>query len=177
MKNILVMALLALGLSATAQVNKNVTKETTTTTTKVNNGTDERRVVKSQTTAAEQNIEFKDAESKKLNKDVQPTPVAVTSTTTVSGDGIPETQINRSSYYTMNGQRYQFTNDNTGYRITTGNNENVGVMRRTSNNNYIYKSGNTTSMGYFDRDGNFVVETYDDNTDGVTVQTYSRVKP
>lgn len=178
MKNIVLALALALGLSVNAQVNKNVTKETTTTRTTVNKGN---QGVKSsevnQTRTAQQELDFKDAESNKLNKDLKPTPVAVTTSTTISGDGIPTQEIDRSSYYTLNGQRYQFVTDKTGYRVISGDNQNFGTMRRTSNNNYIYRSGTTTSIGYFDKDGNFVVESYDDKTDGVTVQTYSRVRP
>lgn len=178
MKNIVLALALAFGLSVNAQVNRNVTQETTTKRTTVNNGV---QGVKStevnQTRTAQQELDFKDAESNKLNKDLRPTPVAVTTSTTVSGDGIPTQEIDRSSYYTLNGQRYQFVTDKTGYRVISGDNQNFGTMRRTSNNNYIYRSGTATSIGYFDKDGNFVVESYDDKTDGVTVQTYSRVRP
>lgn len=178
MKNIVLALALAIGLSVNAQVNKNVTKETTTKRTTVNDGKSVKSSEVNQTRTAQQELDFKDAESNKLNKDLKPTPVAVTTSTTVSGDGIPPQEIDRSSYYTMNGQRFQFVSDNnTGYRVISGDNQNFGKMRKTSNNNYIYRSGSTTSIGYFDKDGNFVVETYDDKTDGVTVQTYSRVKP
>jgi hypothetical protein len=177
MKNIVLALALAIGLSVNAQVNKNVTKETTTKRTTVNNGREVKSSEVNQTRTAQQELDFKDAESNKLNKDLTPTPVAVTTSTTISGDGIPTQEIDRSSYYTLNGQRYQFVTDKTGYRVISGDNQNFGSMRRTSNNNYIYRSGASTSIGYFDKDGNFVVETYDDKTDGVTVQTYSRVRP
>ncbi len=177
MKNLAIVMMFALGLTASAQVNKNITKETRTTTTTVNNGTEKKKLVKNETRSAQQELEFKDAESKKLNKDLAPTPVAVTSSTTISGDGIPTQEIDRSSYYTMNGQRYQIITDKTGYRISTDSDQNHGVLRKTSDNNYIYRTANTTSYGHFDRDGNLVLETYDDKTDGVTVQTFTRVKP
>lgn len=177
MKNLAIAAMLALGLTASAQVNKNVTKETKTTTTTVNNGTEQKRLVKNETRTAQQELEFRDAESKKLNKDLTPTPVQVTQSTTISGDGIATQEIDRSSYYTMNGQRFQLSVDRNGYRISTDNNPNYGMLRRTSNNNYIYRSGNSTSYGYFNKDGNLVVETYDDKTDGVTVQTFTVQKP
>ncbi|MCR5863596.1 hypothetical protein LRS05_16460 [Flavobacterium sp. J372] len=70
---------------------------------------------------------------------------------TVSRDGIPTQEIDPPSYYTLNGQRYQFVTDKTGYRVISGDNQNFGTMRRTSNNNYIYRSGTTTSIGYFDK--------------------------
>lgn len=172
MKNIAVIIMLVLGLSLNAQVNKNVTKETKTTKVTVNDGAQPKSVTKTETKSATQDIELKDAESKKLNKDVKPTPVQVTATTTVSGDGVP-TQVNRTSYYTMNGQSYQFVSDPSGYRIINDNNS-YGVLRRTSNNNYIYSTDTRTSIGYFDANGNFVVETYDKNNDKITVETYMK---
>lgn len=174
MKNIALIIMLAFGVSLNAQVNKNVTKETKTTKVTVNDGSQPKTLVKTQTKATTQDIELKDADSKKLNKDIAPTPVQVNSSTTVSGSGIPTQEINRSSYYTMNGQSYQFVTDNTGYRIASPDNVNYAKMRKTSNNNYIIRTNDRTSVGYFDANGNFVVETYDDKTDGVTIETYTR---
>lgn len=175
MKNLAVIILLSLGLSVSAQ-NKNVTKESKTTTVTVNDGTQAKKMVKTERTDAVQNVELKDAESKKLNKDVKPTPVQVTSSTTVSGDGIRTQEIDRSSYYQMNGQNYQFVSDKTGYRIYNPDKSDAGVLRKTSNNNYIYRTKDRTAVGYFDANGNFVVETYDDKSDGVTVETYMLVR-
>lgn len=176
MKNLIITSLLlAFSITLSAQ-NKNVQKETKTTTVTVNDGTKAKKVVKTERTEAQQDIKLKDAKSRKLNKDIQPTPVHVNSSTTISGDGIPLQEIDRSSYYEMNGRRFQFVSDKTGYRIILPDNENYGVLRRTSNNNYIYRTKDRTSVGYFDKNGNFVVETYDDNTDGVTIETYTRVK-
>lgn len=176
MKNIAVVIMLSLGLTVSAQVNKNVTKETKTTKVTVNDGANPKTVTKTETRNASQNIELKDAESKKLNKDIQPTPVQVTATTTVSGDGVPTQVIDRSSFYTMNGERYQFVGDRAGYRISSTGNANYGTLRKTSNNNYIYTTKDRTSVGYFDANGNFVVETYDKNTDGITVETYTKTQ-
>jgi len=171
MKKIAVITMLALGLTVNAQVNKNVTKETTTTRVTVDNGEQKKQIVKTERTDATQNIELKDAGSKKLNKDIRQTPVQVKETTVISGDGIP-TQVGTASYYQMNGQNYRFVTDKTGYRISTADNADYGVLRRTSNNSYIYSTGDRTSVAYFDDKGNLVVETYDDKTDGVTVETY-----
>jgi len=174
MKNIAIITMLALSLSLSAQVNQNVTKETKTTKVTVNDGNKPKSVTKTETRNAQQNIELKDADSKKLNKDIQPSPVEVNATTTVSGDGVPTQVVNHSNYYTMNGQRYHFVSDANGYKIASPDNTSYGVLRKTSNNNYIYSNGTTTSSGYFDANGNFVVETYDKNTDGVTVETYTK---
>lgn len=169
----MVMAMVTFG--TFAQVNKNVTKETTTTTVSVNDGTGTKKVVKNETTASQQNIELKDADSNKLNKDIQPSPVQVTKTTTVNGDGVTP-QMGQTTYYRMNGRNYMFTSDRTGYQISTPEDLGFGRLRKTSNNNYIYRTKNGTSVGYFNASGDFVVETYDDNTDGVTVETYTRIK-
>jgi len=168
--------MLAFGLTLSAQVNQNVTKESKTTTVTVNDGTAPKKVVKTEKTEATQQIELKDASSKKLNKDIQQTPVQVNASTTISGDGIATQEVDRSSYYQLNGQNFHFVTDNSGYKITAPDNSNIGVLRRTSNNNYIYRTKDRVSVGHFDANGNFVLESYDDKTDGVTVETYTRVK-
>ncbi len=171
MKSLVVIIMLATGLTLNAQVNKNVTEESKTTTVTVNNGSGKpKKVVKTENTNAVQNIELQDANSNKLNKDMKTTPVEVNSSTTVSGDGIP-------TYYETNGQRYIFVPDRNGYKVSSSTDVNdFGVMRKTSNGQYIYHSKNKTSVGYIDANGNFVVETYDDKSDGITVETYTRVK-
>jgi len=174
MKNIAAIIFLSLGLTLNAQVNKNVTEETKTTKVTVNNGATPQTVTKTEKKSAQQNIELKDAESKKLNKDVMPTPTQVISTTTVSGTGVPTQVVSSSSYYTMDNTRYQFVTDPAGYRISTPDNTNYAVIRKAANNSYIYKTKDRTSIGYFDANGNFVVESYDEKTDGITIQTYTK---
>lgn len=169
MKNIALAILLVAGLSATAQVNQNVTKESTTTTVTVNNGQGKpKKITKTEMSEAKQNIEFEDAESKKINKNVKPTPVQVSQSTTIKGDGIP-------TYYELNGERYIFVTDHDGYRISSPSVKEYGIVRKTSNGQYIFRTKTGTSTGYFDENGNFVVETYDDATDGFTKVTYSKV--
>jgi len=170
MKNIAIALMLSLGLYANAQV-KNVTKESTTTTVTVDNGTGKpKKVVKTENTEATQNIELKDADSKKLNKDIMVSPAQVTSSTTVTGDGIP-------TYYESNGTRYTFTTDRSGYRISTPQVKDHGVVRKMSNGQYIYRTKDGVSIGHFDTNGNFVLETYDDKTDTVATETYTKVQP
>ena len=168
--------MLSFGLVMTAQVKKNVTEETKTTKVTVNDGSNPKTMVKTEKKEATQNIELQDANSKKLNKDIKQTPVQVKATTTVSGDGIPTQRTQSTTYYEMNGRKYTFVPDNTGYRIASPDNNDYGLLRKTSNNNYIYRTKDRTSIGYFDANGNFVVETYDDKTDGITVETYTRMK-
>lgn len=166
MKNIAIAILLALGLGANAQ-EKNKTEEIKTTTVTVNDGTGKpKKVTKTETTTANQNIELKDSESKQLNKEANYQDQVSTSTT-ISGDGIP-------TYYSLNGQQYIFVTDKTGYKVAAPNNRNYAVVRKTGNGQYIYKTKDTTSIGYFNDNGDFVIETYDDKTDSITVQTYAK---
>jgi hypothetical protein len=172
MKRIMIIIAIALGISLNAGAqNKNVTSETKTTTVKVDDGTGKpKTVTKTQNVSTQQNIELKDANSKKLNKDIKDTPVQVTSSTTIQGDGIP-------TYYEMNGQRYIFVTDKTGYKISSPTIKDYGVVRKTSDGHYIYRTKTATSVGYFNENGEFVVESYDDGADGITVETYTPVKP
>lgn len=170
MKNIALAIMLVLGVAASAQENPaNVSKETTTTTVTVNNGTGSpKKVTKTETTVAKQNIELKDADSKKLNKDMKQTPVQVSSSTTIKGDGVP-------TYYEKDGARYIFVTDKNGYKIASSNDIGYGVVRKTSDGRYIFRTKNTTSVGTFDDNGNFTVETYDAKSDGFMVETYAKV--
>src|SRR5690606_23134624 len=162
MKKILLITTLALGLMVNAQTQKQVTKETKTTTTTVNHGDEQKKVVKTEQVTTQQNLEFKDPNSKKLNKDLKQTPTQVTETTTVSGDNIP-TRIGQTTYYELNGKRYAFVTDKTGYRISSPDVKDYAVVTRTSSDGktYTYTTRGGTSKAYFDTNGNFVVETYD----------------
>lgn len=176
-KLIITTILLAFGVTINAQVKQQqVTRESTTRKVTVNDGTAPKTIQRTESTESRQNLELKDANSNKLNKDVQPTPVQVQTSTTVSGTGIPTQEIDRSSYYQFNGRNYQISSDNTGYRISSPDNANMGVLRRLSNGNYIYRTNDKVSVGSFDQNGNFVVETYDEKNDRITVETYTRVQ-
>jgi len=176
MKNFAIAILLASGLTATAQVNQNVTKESTTTTVKVNDGTGTpKKLVRTQNTESVNAIEIKDADSKKLNKESTETVPQVVSTTSVERDNGFNARIGQISNFQMGGKDYIFVSEKAGYRIATPDNKDYAKVRRTSNGQYIYKTPTATSIGYFNPQGNFVVETYDDKTDGVMVETYTKV--
>jgi len=177
MKNLAIAILLASGLTATAQVNQNVTKETTTTTVKVNDGTGTpKKLVKTQNTESVNAIEIKDGDSKKLNKEsVESTPQVISSTSVERDNGF-NARIGQISNFQMGGSNYIFVSEKTGYRIATSDNKDYAKIRRTSNGQYIYKTPTATSIGYFNNAGNFVVETYDDKTDGFMVETYTKVQ-
>ncbi|KOS05352.1 hypothetical protein AM493_04380 [Flavobacterium akiainvivens] len=169
MKNIAIAILLSLGLSATAQ-DKNKTEEIKTTTVTVNDGTGKpKKVTKTETVTSNQNIQLKDADSKKLNKEATYTNQEVSRSTTISGDGVP-------TYYSLNGEQYIFVTDKSGYKIASPNDRNYAVVRKTANGQYIYRTKDSTSIGYFNDNGDFVVETYDDKADGITIQTFTKQK-
>jgi hypothetical protein len=163
-------------LGTTAQ-NTNQTNVSKTTTTTVKDSDGEKKVVRNSTVQEVQNVEFYNADSDALNKDVKASPVQVTATTEVIlPDGTRRmVDVDRSAYYSLGGDRYQFYLDKTGYTIADPKGRKAGVIRPTSNNNYIYRTKDRTSFGYFDQTGNFVLETYDEKNDRVNVETFSRM--
>lgn len=153
-----------------------VQKESTTTVTTVKDSDGERKLVKTQEQTATQQLEFQNADSKALNKDLAATPTEVTSTTTVTApDGTTRVvDVDRSAYYTWSGgSKYQVKLDNVGYSVMDGTKRN-GVLRNVGPNTYIYSSKGKTSHAYFDKSGNMVMSTYDPKTDKVTTETYTR---
>lgn len=177
MKKIALIVMLELGAGMYAQekVNKNVTEETKTTTVTVDNGTEKKKIVKTEKVDKVQDIQFQEEKGNKLNKNIKDTPVKVTKSETISGDGIA-TQTGSTTYYTMDGKNYMFVKDRRGYKISTPQNLNYGVLRKTSNGNFIYKTDDKTSFGYFNQKGDFVVESYDNDGEGVIVETYTLIK-
>ncbi len=159
--------------------NKNVTETTKTTITTVKDSDGEKQIVKKQDTQEVQNIELQNADSKALNKDMKETPVAVTSTTQITNpDGSTRTvDVDRSSYYEANGQKYEVKLDASGYTVTAPGYKKPALLRKTSTNSYIYRTKDKTAIGYFDTNGNLVLETYDDKSDKVSVETFKRVNP
>src|SRR6218665_306268 len=154
---------------------KKVEKKTTTTTVKDNKG--ERKVVKKEQTQEVQNIQLQEVPKGTLNTDIAPSPTQVTSTTSINVDGQEKViDVDRSAYYSYNGEKYQVALDKVGYSLTTSNNTKPTYLRRTSTNNYIYKNNDKFSIGHFDANGNLVLETYDEKTDKITVEVYNLQK-
>lgn len=104
-------------------------------------------------------------------------PVVSTSVTKITNpDGSTRTvDIDRSSYYLLNGNKYKLALDASGYTMTYGDKK-PALLRKTSTNSYVYRAKNKTAIGYFDTKGNLVLETYDDKTDKVTSETFIIVK-
>lgn len=158
--------------------NTNVQSEVKTTVTTVKDSDGEKKIVKKEKVNEIQNIEMKEEKSDPLNKEMKDTPVQVTATTEVSVDGVTRVvDVDRSSYYTLNGEKYQVALDKTGYSVFSSTGKKAAILRKTSNNNYIFKNKNKTSIGYFDKDGNLVLETYDEKSDKVTLEKFDLIKP
>lgn len=163
------------GLMVSAQ-NTNVTDVSKKTVVTVKDSEGEKKLVKNENTKEVQNVEFHDADSKALNKDVKPSPVQVTATTTVTApDGTTRTvDVDHSAYYSLGGNKMRFAIDPAGYTVTNEKGKREALLRRAGNNSYIYRTKDKTSIGYFDTNGNFVLESYDDKTDKVTTEVYTR---
>lgn len=168
-------ATIAFALNVQAQ-NTNVTDISKKTVTTIKDSEGVKKVVTQENTTEKQNIEFQNAESNQLNKDMKATPVQVTNTVTVTGpDGRTRTvDVDRSAYYSIGGAKYQVKPDNTGYTMVDATGKRAGLLRQLGNNVYIYRTPDQTSYASFDANGNLVIQTYDDKTDTFTTTTYTR---
>jgi len=160
--------------STTFGQNKNVKDETKTTTTTIKDSKGEKTYVKKENTREVQNIELKEQDPKNINMDMKDSPVNVKTTTTITNpDGSTRTvDIDRSSYYILNGKKYNVSLDSKGYRIISEDNKEEAFLRKTSTNSFIYRNKNKIAIGYFDVEGNLILETYDPNTDSITYEKY-----
>ncbi|HMK05932.1 MAG TPA: hypothetical protein VK476_00270 [Flavobacterium sp.] len=176
-KIIIILAALLFALNIQSQ-NKQVQAEEKTTKVTVKDSEGEKTTVKKENVQQEQKVELQRADARTLNKDIKETPVEVTKSITVTNpDGSTRTvDVDRSGFYTFNGQRYQVALDSRGYKITSNINMKPAILRKTTTNSYIYRSGPQTSMGYFDTNGNLILETYDEKLDKVNSQTYVPAK-
>ena len=105
------------------------------------------------------------------------TPVEVTTKTEVSVDGVTRSiDVDRSSYYNLEGKKYEVAVDKTGYSIRNSDGKNLGVLRKASNDSYMYVSKDKISIGHFDTDGNLILETYDAKNDVMVINKYLIVK-
>lgn len=157
--------------------NKNVKEETKTTVTTVKTSDGEKKYVKKENVKEVQNIELKEPKANTLNIDTKESPVAVTTTTKITNpDGSTRTvDIDRSSYYESNGNKYKVNLDASGYTMTLGDSK-PALLRKTTTNSYIYRLKDKIAIGYFDTDGNLILETYNDKSDKVTTEKYIVIK-
>lgn len=178
MKNLILTTALLFGVFTLNAQNKNVLKETETKTTTIKDSKGQREVVKSVETNEVQKVELKEGEQVGKNMPIDnDAPTSVVKTTSVSVDGdLKFEDIDRTAYYTSNGNKYQIKTDEKGYVFIDSKQKDKVVLRKTANNNYFYVKNNTTAIGYFDNDGNFIIETYDKKSDTVTMEKYAVVK-
>ena len=174
MKSILFGILFICATSTINSQNKNVKDETKTTTTTVVDSKGEKTYVKKENTREVQNIELKEQNPKNINMDLKDSAVMVKSTTTITNpDGSTRTvDIDRSSYYLLNGKKYNVALDSRGYRILSEDNKEEAFLRKTSTNSFIYHNKNKIAIGYFDVEGNLILETYDPKTGTISFQKY-----
>ena len=175
MKSILFGILFICATSTVNSQNKNVKDETKTTTTTIVDSKGEKTYIKEQNTREVQNIELKEQNPKNINMDLKDSAVMVKSTTTITNpDGSTRTvDIDRSSYYLLNGKKYNVALDSRGYRILSEDNKEEAFLRKTSTNSFIYRNKNKIAIGYFDVEGNLILETYDPKTDTVSYEKYN----
>ena len=173
MKSIILgVSVLLFSLNSFAQ-NQNSKTEVKTTVTTVKDSDGQKQVIKTEEVKEVQNIELKEAQPNTLNIEMKDSPVEVTAVTKVKENGITKiVDVDHSAYYSLNGQKYQISSDNSGYTMTIPNRTRTATLRRTSNNNYIYRNRGKVSFGYFDANGNLILETYDEKTDKITVEKF-----
>lgn len=154
--------------------NTNVKDETKTTTTTVKDSEGEKTYIKKENTREVQNIELQNQEPKNINMDLKDSPVMVKTTTTITNpDGSTRTvDVDRSSYYTYKGKKYNVALDSKGYRILSEDSKEEAFLRKTTTNSFIYQNKKKTAIGYFDVDGNLILETYNPKTDTISFQKY-----
>ncbi|MBF6640923.1 hypothetical protein IVB69_05485 [Flavobacterium sp. J49] len=159
--------------------NTNVKSEVKTTTKTIKDSKGEKKIVKTEEIKEVQKIKLEEAKANSLNIPMKADQeVDVTKKTKLAVDGVTQfVDVDRSAYYTFNGQKYQVAIDKSGYTMAIPDNQERAVLRRTSNNNYIYKNKDKLSVGYFDAEGNLVLETYDEKTDTVVLEKFIVVKP
>ena len=155
----------------------NTQTETKTTTLTKKDSDGEHKTVKKVVTKKVQKVEVGEEKSNTKNIPTLDSPVMVTTTTKITNpDGTTRTvDIDRSSYYESNGNKYKLALDPSGYIMTYGDSK-PALLRKTSTNSYIYRSDSKTAISYFDTNGDLVIEIYDDKSDKVTVEKYRVIK-
>ena len=174
MKSLFIATLFLFSTHSVLGQNKNVKDETKTTTTTVTDSKGEKTYVKKENTREVQNIELKEQEPKNINMDLKDSPVMVKNTTTITNpDGSTRTvDVDRSSYYTYNGKKYNVALDSKGYRILSEDLREEAFLRKTTTNSFIYHHKNNTAIAYFDIDGNLILEKYNSNSDTISFEKY-----
>lgn len=172
----LVLSIMAILFSMNIEAQNTKTETKTTISTKKDSD-GEHKTVKKEVATEVQKIELGQEKSNTVNIPIIDSPINVTTTTKITNpDGSTRTvDIDRSSYYESNGNKYKLALDASGYLLTYGNSK-PALLRKTSTNSYIFRSETKTAIGYFDTNGDLIVEIYDDKSDKVTIEKYSVIK-
>ena len=178
MKSLLIGLFFLLTSNSIIGQNKNVKDETKTTTTTVTDSKGDKTYIKKENTREVQNIELQNQEPENINMDLKDSEVIVKTTTTITNpDGSTRTvDTDRSSYYLLDGKKYQVSLDSNGYQILSEDNKEQGLLRKTSTNSFIYRNKQKTAVGYFDTEGNLILETYNPKTDTISYEKYTVTK-
>ncbi|WP_310556923.1 hypothetical protein [Flavobacterium sp.] len=157
--------------------NTNTQTATKTTTSTVKDSDGLHKTVKKEVSNEVQKIELGQEKANTINIPTINSPISVTTTTKITNpDGSTRTvDVDRSSYYESNGNKYRLALDASGYVLTYGNSK-PALLRKTSTNSYIFRSEKKTAIGYFDTNGDLIVEIYDDKSDKVTIEKYRVIK-
>lgn len=158
--------------------NKNVIDETKKTIITVNDGEKETKTIKNENSREVQMIELEGPKDATVNRDIKPSPTIVEqSTEIINPDGsVRIVDVDRTNYYTLNGEKYKVELDAKGYQLVSENNKKIGKIRKTTTNSFIFIGKNKTAIAYFDTRGNLVLESYNSTTDTVTYETYEIMK-
>jgi hypothetical protein len=158
--------------------NTNVQQEVKTTVTTIKDSDGEKKIISTKELKEVQDVELKDAESRKINKEMTLAPAQITEKVQVTVDGVSRyVDKDRSGYYMYKGEKYQMLLDKVGYTIMNpATKKQLAVLRETSNNGFIVKGKTRISMGHFDSDGNLVIESYDEKTDSIMKEKAELIK-
>ncbi len=172
--------LFAIAILFTTNIEAQNTNRQTETKTTISTKKDSKglhKTVKNEVTKEVQNVELEKERPNTVNIPMKDSPVMVTKTTTITNpDGNTRTvDVDRSSYYEMNGNKYKLDLDEYGYVMSFGDSK-PALLRKTSSNSYIYRLKDKIAVGYFDSNGNLIIETYDDKSDKVTLEKFKVVK-
>ncbi len=173
------LGVLAIVLSANCFAqNTNVQQEVKTTVTTIKDSDGEKKIIKKENVTEVQDVELKDAESKKINKEMTLGETHVSKNILVTVNGVSRyVDKDRSGYYMYKGEKYQMLLDKVGYTIMNPTTKKqLAILRETSNNGFIVKGKNRISMGHFDNDGNLVIESYDEKTDSIMKEKAELIK-
>ncbi|MBQ0117468.1 MAG: hypothetical protein KBS98_06095 [Flavobacterium sp.] len=176
-KIVLSLALVAVGGIYTTQAqNKNVEEVVKERVITVKDNEGEKKIIKRENVSKSQDIEFRDAESNKLNKEQAVTPIRVNKSIEVSVDGVKRmVDVDRSATYDLYGEKFYVVLDKVGYTVRNAKGKTIAYLRENGNGTYVFGEKNKSSTAFFDANGNMIVETFDYRDDTFTKYMYKKM--